>query len=105
MAMSDDERKDGDDLEDGAFAYNEKKSKKKSTHIGRVKMLREAIVAAVTPAEMVILFKEMMSEAQEGNIAARKLLLEYTVGKPQDPELAETVKNLEEQLERLIRGF
>jgi hypothetical protein len=48
----------------------------------QVAALRSALVAAVTPEDIGAVAQELLRQAKEGNLAAAKLLLSYTLGKP-----------------------
>jgi hypothetical protein len=48
----------------------------------QVAALRTALLAAVTPQDIEAVARELLRQAKEGNVAAAKLLLSYTLGKP-----------------------
>jgi hypothetical protein len=48
----------------------------------QVAALRKALLASVTDADMEAIMRELLRQAKEGNLAAARLLLSYTLGKP-----------------------
>lgn len=73
---------DGRDTK-GRFAPGNKASKG-NPHAKRVNRLRTTILKAVTPAEMREVIAELLTKAKCGDVAAIKLLFEYTIGKPKE---------------------
>jgi len=49
----------------------------------QVAALRQALLNSVTPADLQAVAKALIQRAVEGNVQAAKLLLSYTIGKPQ----------------------
>ena len=87
---------------DGRFAPGNRAAtgNKRPTGLSqRVAKLRKAIVAAVTPADIAKIMRELMDMAKCGNLAAARLVLEYTVGKPVEADLVERLDELEALLE------
>lgn len=93
--------------DDSSRAMGDEPQKKKrlKSHASRVRMLREAIVVAIKPAEMVILLQQLMGMAQEGDLAAAKLVFDYTVGKPVEADLLARIDQLEAVVEQSERGY
>lgn len=80
----------------------DKDSVREAKHIKRVKMLRESISLAVTTVEMTILFKQLMGQAQDGNLAAAKLLLEYSIGRPLSADVEDQMQKFQQQIDTTI---
>ena len=57
----------------------------------RATELRLAVLEAVTPSDVAAVVRAMVAEATRGNVGAARLLLEYTVGKPEPLEAANAV--------------
>jgi hypothetical protein len=51
----------------------------------RTAALRRAFVEAVTPEDLRVIAKKLISKARSGDLAAIKLLLLWTLGKPDEP--------------------
>jgi hypothetical protein len=45
-------------------------------------LLRVALISAVTPADFAAIAKALVEKAKEGNVAAARLVISYTLGKP-----------------------
>ena len=55
----------------------------------QVAALRKALLAAVTPDDIAAILQALLDQAKKGNVQAAKLVLSYTVGKPErvaDPD-------------------
>jgi hypothetical protein len=64
----------------------------------QVAAFRAALIAAVTPEDIQRVMKALVQQAVKGNVAAARLLLAYTVGKPADPANSDRVDVEEWQL-------
>jgi hypothetical protein len=62
--------------------------------------LRRALLAAVTEEDMAVVARRLVAQAVEGDIAAARLLLSYTLGKPAAPVDPDTLDQQEWQLYR-----
>ena len=62
---------------------------------GQVQRLRAELVASVSPADMRTIVAALVGKAKRGDIAAAKLLLSYTLGKPVEADLLERIEALE----------
>lgn len=71
-------------------------------HARRVAELRSALFAAVSADDLRAVVAAMLSQAKRGDVAAAKLILSYTVGKPQEIDAAALESSvLAERLDRL----
>ena len=66
--------------------------------------LRSVILRAVTEAEMRAVTKKLVESAKGGDLAATRLLFEYTIGKPLEADLVERLDALEVTLQRSEYG-
>jgi hypothetical protein len=66
----------------------------------RVAGLRRALLEAVTEEDMEVVARRLVAQAVEGDIAAARLLLSYTLGKPADAVDPDTLDQQEWQLYR-----
>jgi hypothetical protein len=55
----------------------------------KVAALRAALIDCITPQDIQRVMAALLLEAANGNVAAARLLLAYTVGKPADPDLVD----------------
>jgi len=60
-----------------------------------VAALRRALLDAVSPQALKDVVKALLSAAKAGDVGAAKLLLTYTLGRPQEPDLLERLEQLE----------
>ncbi len=65
----------------------------------RIGQYRRAIHAAVDEEALQEIFRAMVRKAQEGDVPAARLVVEYVVGKPIDVDLMERLEALEGILE------
>lgn len=65
---------------------------------GQVNVLRKAILECVTKEDIQGVFKRLVAMAQEGHWQAAKLVLSYTIGKPQPMSEADELQGMLEAL-------
>jgi hypothetical protein len=65
---------------------------------GQVNVLRKAILECVTKEDIQGVFKRLVTMAQEGHWQAAKLVLSYTIGKPQPMSEADELQGMLEAL-------
>jgi hypothetical protein len=68
----------------------------------RVAALRAALLAAVTEEDLEAVARELVRQAKEGDLAAARLLLSYTLGKPAAPVDPDTLDLHEFELFRRV---
>jgi hypothetical protein len=66
----------------------------------QVAALRSALLASVTTEDMEAVTQQLVRQAKEGNVAAAKLLLSYTLGKPAAPVDPDTLDQQEWEIYR-----
>jgi hypothetical protein len=66
----------------------------------QVAALRTALLASVTAADIEAVAQALVRQAKEGNVAAAKLLLSYTLGKPAAPVDPDTLDQQEWEIYR-----
>lgn len=76
----DSEKSEGRDGATGRFTRGNKHGRG-NPHAARVAKLRSAILKALTPGAMFTIVGTLIREAQDGDVPAAKLLLDY-IGKP-----------------------
>lgn len=58
------------------------KAAKGNPHAKRIARLRAKLLATIRPADLAAVVKSMLDKARDGDVAAARLLLEYTLGRP-----------------------
>lgn len=64
----------------------------------RVAELRAALYSAVTPQDVASVVRALVQEAQLGDVAAAKCLLERLLGRPLEADILERIEALEARL-------
>ncbi len=52
-------------------------------HAKRIARLRSKLLATIRPADLAAVVKSMLDKARDGDVAAARLLLEYSLGRPE----------------------
>ena len=52
-------------------------------HAKRIARLRSKLLATIRPADLAAVVESMLDKARDGDVAAARLLLEYTLGRPE----------------------
>lgn len=52
-------------------------------HAKRIARLRSKLLATIRPADLAAIVKSMLDRARDGDVAAARLLFEYTLGRPE----------------------
>jgi hypothetical protein len=69
---------------------------------GRAAKLRSALLRSVSEADVKAITKSLVQAARDGDVAAVKLLLAYTVGQPEAADVSQRLDELENRLN--LRG-
>ena len=85
---------DGRDRASGRFAKGWRGGKG-NPHARQVARLRSTLLRAVTPTALKAAVNALLREAQSGNVAAIRELLDRTLGKPVEADLIERLERLE----------
>jgi len=83
----------------GRFASGNK-SAKGNPLAKKVGQLRSAAISAVSVADMRAIFKSLVKQAKQGDVAAAKEVLTRCLGKPTEIDLLERLEQLEAMLDR-----
>ena len=65
--------------------------------------LRAALLSAITPDDMTVVIKILISKARDGDLVAVKELLDRAVGKPTESDLFERFESLERDIDAMER--
>jgi len=68
---------------------------------GRVAVLRQALLSAVTPGDLAKVIRKLVALAQAGDLGAIKLLLDRIFGEPLPLDLVERLDVVEKMLGRM----
>ena len=66
----------------------------------KVGQLRSALIGSVTDGDMKAIIKALVKKARGGDVAAAKIVLERTLGKPAEFDLLERLEAIEQFVER-----
>lgn len=67
-------------------------------HAQQVGKLRSALLEAVRPEDLEAITRKLVELATGGDIAAARVILERTLGRPTEPDLLERIEALESRL-------
>lgn len=67
---------------------------------GQVAKLRASLIRGVTEADMRAIIKALVKKARGGDVAAAKIVLERTLGRPAEFDLLERLEAIEQFVER-----
>jgi len=65
---------------------------------GKVARLRAALLDAVKPSDLKAIAESLIQRARDGDTAATRVLLTYTLGRPTEPDILERIEALEDGL-------
>lgn len=65
-------------------------------HAAQVATLRATLFEAITPDRLQRVVNALIVQAEEGNVAASRLILEYCLGKPLETDILDRIEALEE---------
>lgn len=65
-------------------------------HAAQVAALRTTLFEAITPDRLQRVVNALIVQAEEGNVAASRLILEYCLGKPIETDILDRIERLEE---------
>lgn len=69
--------------------------------VRRIAGLRAAVVSSIAPDDMLEVMAVLLAKAKRGDMVAIKELFDRTLGKPQEPDIAAHIDELEAAVQRL----